>query len=111
MQSGLMMFVIGFKLLEWWYGTAEETLTTSQALPVPPPPPRPQPHPDGASLPADQQACPLCNRKIRNPAMATCSGYVFCCPCLEAYVERHRRCPVTLYPCRPEGIRRLFVTD
>jgi len=46
-----MMAVVGFKLMEWWYGTAETQMQKLQTLPVPPPPPRPRPHPDGLALP------------------------------------------------------------
>jgi peroxin-12 len=55
--------------------------------------------------------CPLCLRECVEPAMASCSGYVFCFPCLRSHVERHGQCPVTLVPMRGlEDIRRLFGT-
>ena len=31
-----MLCVVGFKLVEWWYGSAEEKVAGSLALPVPP---------------------------------------------------------------------------
>lgn len=111
-QGGLMAAVVGFKLMEWWYGTAEERLQQSATLPVPPPPPKPQPHPRGVRVPDTASACPLCLRVCVQPAMATPSGYVFCHQCLRSHVERHGRCPVTLTPMRRNGndIRRLFDT-
>ena len=72
-QGGLMMAVVGFKLMEWWYGTAEERLQHSATLPVPPPPPRTAVHPDGVPVPPpgpDGNApCPLCLRVCTEPAL------------------------------------------
>jgi peroxin-12 len=109
-QGGLMMAVVGFKLMEWWYGAAEEKVTGSFALPVPAPPPVPPPHRDGvpiAGLASGQ--CPLCLKSpCVRPAAPACSGYVFCHECLTKYVGARERCPVTLLPTRVEDVRKLF---
>ena len=109
-QSALIAAVIGFKLTEWWYGAAEERVVNATTLPVPPPPPRPPPHPEGLALPDDQSLCPLCRKSIRNPAVLTCSGYVFCYSCVHAHVDRYGDCPVSLHRAvrGVDDIRRLF---
>jgi len=109
-QSALIAAVIGFKLTEWWYGAAEERVVGASALPVPPPPPRPPPHPNGVAVPTDSSLCPLCRKAIRNPALLTCSGYVFCYVCLHSHVERYGDCPVSCHVALNgvDDIRRLY---
>ena len=108
-QGGLMLCVVGFKLMEWWYGTAEEKVTGSLALPVPPPPPTPPPHKDGVKVAPSPGACPLCGASPAvSPAAPACSGYVCCHACLTAHIREHNACPVTLLPARLEDIRKLF---
>ena len=106
-QGGLMLCVVGFKLMEWWYGSAEEKVTGSLALPVPPPPPVPPPHRDGVA--PTRGSCPLCGASpAATPAAPACSGYVCCHACLTAHVREHGACPVTLLPTRLQDIRKLF---
>jgi peroxin-12 len=108
-QGGLVLAAVGFKLVEWWYGTAEERLGGGGTLPVPPPPPKPRPHPDGVGVPAEPGACPLCGvAPMASPAMVVASGYVFCHACVEAHVSRRGTCPVTLARAAPGNIRKLF---
>jgi len=108
-QGGLMLCVVGFKLVEWWYGSAEEKVAGSLALPVPPPPPVPPPHPDGAAPRLEGGACPLCGASpAAAPAAPACSGYVCCHACLTAHIREHGACPVTLLPARLDDIRKLF---
>ena len=109
-QSALIAAVIGFKLTEWWFGAAEERVAGATTLPVPPPPPRPPPHPNGVSLPEDPSLCPLCRKTIRNPALLTCSGYVFCYACLHAHVDRYADCPVSRHRALNgvDDIRRVY---
>jgi peroxin-12 len=63
LRSVLLLSVFGFKVLEWWYTSAEERLAAAAALPPPPPPPAPCPHPKGVPLPSDAHKCPLCRCK------------------------------------------------
>ena len=111
-RSALILAVFGFKLLEWWYLSGEHRLGSAsdrKALPPPPPPPAALPDPaEGVPLPEDPAVCPLCLRKRTNPALAVCSGYVFCYPCLHSFVLEKGVCPVTRLPCGIDGVRRLF---
>jgi len=111
-RSALILAVFGFKLLEWWYLSGEHRLGGGggrKALPPPPPPPVALPDAaEGVPLPEDPSVCALCLRKRTNPALAVCSGYVFCYPCLHAFVMEKGVCPVTRLPCGIDGVRRLF---
>jgi peroxin-12 len=94
--------------LEWWYTSAEDRLAASKSVPPPPAPPPPAPHPGGVPLPADLSHCPLCQRARVNPAALAVSGYVFCYPCIFAWVGQRGCCPVTQYPATLDHVRRLF---
>ncbi|GAB4816887.1 hypothetical protein N2152v2_003933 [Parachlorella kessleri] len=107
-RSVLILSVFAFKLLEWWYTSAEQRLGGSKALPPPPPPPAPRPSPQGVPLPPDVSLCPLCRRSRTNPAMVAVSGYVFCYTCVHPFVSQEGCCPVTRVPCGVEHIRRLY---
>ena len=102
-----MMAVVGFKLMEWWYGTAEERLAGSASLPVPPPPPPPPPR--GARVEGVEPRCPLCRASpMREPAMVTRGGYAFCHACALAHVREKGACPVTLEPATEADVVKLF---
>lgn len=107
-RNALILSVFAFKLLEWWYTSAEEKLGAQQALPPPPPPPPPKPSPDGLQLPDDPTFCPVCRKKRTNPAMAAVSGYVYCYPCIFGSIDQHGCCPVTRLPATVDQIRRLY---
>ena len=96
------------QLLEWWYLSAESKLGGTKPPPIPPPPPAPRPAIDGVPLPEDRSVCALCRKKRSNPAMAACSGYVFCYPCIFPFVDQHGCCPVTRLPCTLEQVRKLY---
>jgi peroxin-12 len=108
-RSALILAVFGYKLLEWWYTSAEQKLGGQEAPPPPPPPPAPKPSPQGVRLPNDPGICPLCRAKRVNPAMIATSGYVFCYPCAFKFVESEGFCPVTKIPARVSQIRRLYL--
>ncbi|KAI8475553.1 MAG: Pex12 amino terminal region-domain-containing protein [Monoraphidium minutum] len=107
-SSALILAVFGFKILEWWYTSAEDRLASGKAIPPPPAPPPPAPHPEGAGLPDDPAACPLCRQPRANPAVLSVSGYVFCYPCVFNWVAQRRCCPVTQRPATLDHVRRLF---
>ena len=97
--------LFGLKLLQWWYSSGRsEAASAFATLPVPPPPPlatnRPAPNP---------QACPLCLQKRHQPTALSTSGYVFCYPCIEAYLQHSGRCPVTNIPSNQTNLVRLYV--
>ncbi|KAG6554901.1 hypothetical protein Mapa_003485 [Marchantia paleacea] len=107
-QSGLIAAVFIFKMVEWWYQSAEQRLTSPTVYPPPPPPPPPKVAKDGIPLPGDRTCCPLCLEKRTNPAMVAVSGYVFCYPCIYNYVNQYKRCPITLASASEDKIRRLY---
>ncbi|KAH7291460.1 hypothetical protein KP509_29G017800 [Ceratopteris richardii] len=107
-QTGLIASVFLFKMMEWWYQSAEERVTAPTVYPAPPPPPAPKAAEKGIPLPKDRRICPLCLKKRTNPALVASSGYVFCYPCIFSYATQYNRCPITLIPAAPNQIRRLF---
>ncbi|CAH8361552.1 unnamed protein product [Eruca vesicaria subsp. sativa] len=107
-QTGLIAAVFIFKMMEWWYQSAEERLTAPTVYPPPPPPPAPKVATDGIPLPPDRSLCALCLQKRANPSVVTVSGFVFCYACVFKYVTKYNRCPVTMIPASVDQIRRLF---
>ncbi|KAF3604809.1 hypothetical protein DY000_02051498 [Brassica cretica] len=107
-QTGLIAAVFIFKMMEWWYQSAEERLTAPTVYPPPPPPPSPKVAKEGIHLPPDRTLCALCLQKLANPSVVTVSGFVFCYSCVFKYVSQYKRCPVTLIPASVDQIRRLF---
>lgn len=107
-QTGLIASVFLFKMMEWWYQSAEERVTAPTVYPAPPPPPAPKVAEKGIPLPKDRRVCPLCLKLRTNPALVASSGFVFCYPCIFPYVSQYNRCPVTLIPAAVDQIRRLF---
>ncbi|KXZ52227.1 hypothetical protein GPECTOR_10g858 [Gonium pectorale] len=109
-RTALILAVFGFKALEWWYTTAEDSLAKGKALPPPPPPPppRPVPPPAGVGLPADPSECPICRKRTTNPATVATSGYVFCYPCVFSHVMQHGRCPVSHIAATLDHIRKIY---
>ncbi|KAJ3120010.1 ubiquitin-protein ligase peroxin 12 [Physocladia obscura] len=85
-----------FRFSEWWYAAEYHKLARAQE-PIPPPPPSCQPHPDGVPFPADPSICPLCQSRIKNPAMLS-SGFVFCYVCIYKYMEKYSECPISKIP-------------
>lgn len=52
--------------------------------------------------------CGLCGKHLTNPAMVGGTGYVYCYPCLHAYVATHARCPATHVPASPDSLLRIY---
>lgn len=107
-QTGLIASVFLFKMMEWWYQSAEERVTAPTVYPAPPPPPAPKAAEKGIPLPKDRRVCSLCLKLRTNPALVASSGFVFCYPCIFPYVSQYNRCPVTLIPAAVDQIRRLY---
>eukprot|EP00249_Psilotum_nudum_P001875 c14616_g1_i1 orf=248-1411(+) len=107
-QTGLIAAVFLFKMVEWWYQSAEERITAPSVYPPPPPPPPPKVAEKGVPLPSDRRLCPLCSQMRTNPALISISGFVFCYPCIFKYINQYKRCPVTLMPATVDQIRRLY---
>eukprot|EP00879_Flechtneria_rotunda_P025849 GHRR01027501.1.p1 GENE.GHRR01027501.1~~GHRR01027501.1.p1 ORF type:complete len:323 (+),score=103.21 GHRR01027501.1:793-1761(+) len=108
MRSVLICSIFAFKILEWWYTSAEDRLSSAAALPPPPAPPPPASDPKGVGLPGNTAQCPICRQKRVNPAALAVSGYVFCYPCLFRHVTEQHSCPVTLTPATLDHIRKLY---
>lgn len=73
------------------------------------PPPRPaEPSQRGIALPLDKKLCPICEDNRTNPAALSCSGFVFCYPCIHNYVTENSCCPITMLPANLEQIRKIF---
>ncbi|KAG5399215.1 hypothetical protein IGI04_021029 [Brassica rapa subsp. trilocularis] len=104
-QTGLIAAVFIFKMMEWWYQSAEERLTAPTVYPPPPPPPSPKVAKEGIPLPPDRTLCALCSQKRANLSVVTVSGFVFCYSCVFKYVSQYKRCPVTLIPASVDQIR------
>ena len=100
----LPFLIFAFKFAEWWYSENG----TTQSTPIPPPPHPAEPSERGVSLPLDKKSCPLCVDTRTNPAALSCSGFVFCYPCIHNYVQENSRCPVTLLPATVEQIRKIY---
>ncbi|CAI5972482.1 unnamed protein product [Closterium sp. NIES-65] len=105
----------GCHMAEWWYQTGEQKLSAPTVYPPPPPPPPPKasafspkyvlrvhgstmivapagiPLPADAPcipVPADRSLCPLCLCRRTNPTAPATSGFIFCYPCIFAYVDK-----------------------
>ncbi|KAF8383762.1 prx-12 [Pristionchus pacificus] len=52
--------------------------------------------------------CPICLCKRVNDTALTCSGYVFCFACIDTYIKRESRCPVTGLPATSASLVRIF---
>ena len=105
LKYALPMSLTFFRFLEWWY--ASDYHKKSSDDPIPPPPPRLTRHARGLPLPLDPEACAICLKKRKNPAM-TPTGYLFCYPCIYQHAQDHPTCPITLAPMDASQIRKIY---
>ena len=115
----LLASLIAFRFMDWYAspGDGSGSALSAQsahsarltALPIPPPPSAPEQARGGVAIPRDEKTCPLCLRERTNAA-ASCSGFVFCYPCLFAHVTEYAQCPITQQHCGLEQIRKLYDT-
>mmetsp|Transcript_4293 Transcript_4293/g.5923 ORF Transcript_4293/g.5923 Transcript_4293/m.5923 type:complete len:338 (-) Transcript_4293:226-1239(-) len=108
-RVGLVAGLIAFKLLEWWHrGVQSGDLGVARGPTYIPPPPLPiKPSSRGIPLYRDKSLCPICRQPRKTPALAA-SGYVFCYNCIVEYLRNHGVCPVTLFPCNEQQLRKLY---
>lgn len=110
--TGLVLLVFGFKLVEWWYTSAQERMHGSMGtknMPIPPPPPQIPPQGGMYTLPKETHICAICRKTRVNPTMVSKTGYVFCYPCVFRHVQEHGSCPVTgTCPISMSDLCRLF---
>lgn len=120
----LLVIFFGFRLLDFTRNGAGASVVTAgdEGMPIPPAPvwrsdvPVPddgqQVHVGGRSVqlkPVPQPGmCPLCGKRVTNPAVCTGSGVVGCYPCLQDFVRENGVCPVTGKSAALDQIRRVY---
>jgi peroxin-12 len=52
--------------------------------------------------------CLLCNERRENDTVLSTSGYIYCYPCIKAFVARNKKCPATGIPSSQEHLIRLY---
>jgi len=57
----------------------------------------------------DVSKCPICKRLRNNDTVLSSSGYVFCYPCIYAFVNSEGHCPVTSIPSTTEQLIRIYM--
>ena len=109
-QYSVIVGVLGFKFFEWWYTPeVQELAQQSSTETAPPPPPIELVKPSVEPVDTASVACPLCKERCTN--MAACpSGFVYCYPCVYAYIEEHGRTPKGGLPCTTNDIRKCWVS-
>ena len=109
-QYSVIVGVLGFKFFEWWYTPeVQELAQQSSTETVLPPPPIELFKPSVVPIDTASVVCPLCKEHCTN--MAACpSGFVYCYPCVYAYVEEHGRTPQGGLPCTTNDIRKCWVS-
>lgn len=107
-KGGILSMVLFFcQFFDWWVNTDFYKRLGKPIVPLPPSPM--SPHPEGVGL-VEAGKCPIC-RKQRTNSAALWTGYVFCYPCIRAYIEDYHKCPVTKEPCNLSDIRRIYLVS
>ncbi len=101
-RSALILALFGFKVVEWWYTSAEERLAAGQALAPPPPPKAPLPDPAGCGLPEDLASCPLCRcvPSYDGAASVCCWRHLLDASAFHSIPAAAQRAPIWM-PCMP----------
>jgi peroxin-12 len=108
-KTAAVVSVFAFRFLEYYF--AAESRMPRQGTVVPPPP---EPLLPARGIDLDLTTsrshtfCPICERPRVNPAACVVSGYVFCYSCIVSYLDKNRRCPVTLLPATTADIIRVM---
>ena len=106
--------ILVFKFFEWWYSHPVQSTTqeSSESVLSPPPPTQAGRHEDRLIpvLPPSTDAyCSLCQAVCTNMA-ASPSGYIYCYPCIFAYIKQYGASPQTGVPCAVDEIRKIWLT-
>jgi len=64
--------------------------------------------PENYVLNMDVGKCPLCFRTRENDTALSVSGYVFCYACINEFVRREKRCPITSLPASPNELVKIY---
>ena len=83
----ILILFLGYKILNWWYSSSKSAGSGGVSVPVDPPF-------VGESVSGGRR-CPLCSKKMTNPAVISSSGHVFCYVCVSNFVRENRKCPLT----------------
>jgi peroxin-12 len=107
------------KILDWRYSTESQTRAASvsdQNLVKPPY----QEEAEGASKSPKKNTntsskhgtapkfCAICKKSYKNPTLVTVSGYVYCFVCIEEYVKKHSKCPLSNLACTNQNLARVY---
>ncbi|CAI2377318.1 unnamed protein product [Moneuplotes crassus] len=96
-----IMFIF-IKYCQWYFSqgnSGSQSSSQSQGEEICEPPPRAKP----------SKGCPLCQKSpIENPCALETSGYVFCFVCIQDYVEKNQRCPITGTRTFDSNIRKIY---
>jgi len=56
----------------------------------------------------EESKCPLCTKDIRNPTMIRTTGYVYCYDCIDEYVRREKKCPMSQLAASEDSLQVLY---
>uniref|UniRef100_A0A914RIM4 Peroxisome assembly protein 12 n=1 Tax=Parascaris equorum TaxID=6256 RepID=A0A914RIM4_PAREQ len=106
-----LMRMLGYMLLfvqfvDFFYnsdlGTQHRLMSARGFTSIPTPP-----HNTSVML-LETDKCPICLRHRHNDTVLSVSGYVFCYECINDFVRREKRCPVTSLPATTDNLIRIF---
>ena len=109
---GVIASVVAFKFFEWWYSTDVQMIAqvSSEEPTTPPPPTQPgRSHMAVVALPRKESLCGICGDPCTNIA-ASPSGYIYCYPCIFAYVKEHGLTPKGGLPCTVHAVRKIWLS-
>lgn len=111
LRSALVASALLLKLFEWYWSPENQSQREQLAGPalIPPPPAPPKVRGTGVCLPRDPALCPICHEARKNAAISS-SGLAYCFLCIHRFVSEHGQDPITLTPCQPAQIRRIFAS-
>lgn len=108
---GVITSVLAFKFFEWWYSTPVQMIAqTSSEEPTALPPPSQvcRSHTAQVTSPRKENICGICSDVCVNMA-ASPSGYVYCYPCLYAFIKEYGLTPKGRLPCTVDMIRKIWL--
>jgi len=108
MSFGLTFGSYVIQFLDYWNTHSNSAPLFKASLPIPDPPSKDSlAHADEGS----SKICLICLHVRQNECALSNTGYVFCYSCLQRYVTKKRRCPVTGHPTTVDNIVKLFTSS
>lgn len=87
------------KYCQWYFSQSNVNQSTAASDEICPPP----------KIKKYGKSCPICKKpKVENPWALETSGYVFCFVCIQEYVEKNGKCPVTSIKSSNTNIRKIY---